>query len=168
MPRDDGYRFLLLGRMIERAEMTCRMLAVRYSRLRAAGTAAYHQWVAALKSVSAYEAYLKEHRAALDPTRVLEFLLLSPTFPRSVLFSLQAAESQLADLMPADEVAPAPRLLGMVRARLEFCDVADVLAEGLHEFLEEVQEEIYGVDQAIDEHFFRAGTALDLIAYETT
>ncbi len=168
MPRDDGYRFLLLGRMVERAEMTCRMLAVRYFRLRSAGRAAYHQWVAVLKSVSAYEAYLKEHLAALEPTRVLEFLLLSPTFPRSVLYALRAAEWQLDELIPAEQSSPARRLLGMVRSRLEYCDVEEVLAGGLDEFLERIQEEIYRVDQALDAHFFRTGTALDLIAYEST
>ncbi len=168
MPRDDGYRFLVLGRMIERAEMTCRMLAVRYARLRRGAGPAFHQWVAVLKSVSAYEAYLKEHRAAMDATRVLEFLLLSPDFPRSVLFSLSTAETHLADLIAPGAGAAATRLLGMARARLEFCEVDEVLAGGLDDFLEEVQTEIWRVDQAIDRHFFRSGADLDLHAYEAT
>ncbi len=168
MPRDDGYRFLVLGRMIERAEMTCRMLAVRYARLRRGAGSAYHQWVAVLKSVSAYEAYLKEHRAAMDATRVLEFLLLSPDFPRSVLFSLRAAESELAELIPSGTGAAATRLLGMARARLEFCEVDEVLSGGLDEFLDEVQTEIWRVDQALDRHFFRSGADLDLHSYEFT
>ncbi len=168
MPRDDGYRFLVLGRMIERAEMTCRMLAIRYARLRREAGPAYHQWVAVLKSVSAYEAYLKEHRAAMDPTRVLEFLLLSPDFPRSVLFSLATAEAHLTDLVGPGTGAAATRLLGMARARLEFCEVDDVLASGLDEFLEGVQSEIWRVDDAIDRHFFRSGADLDLHAYEAT
>ncbi len=169
MPRNDGYRFFVLGRMIERAEMSCRMLAVRYARLRrSAAGPAFHQWVAVLKSVSAYEAYLKEHRAAMDPTRVLEFLLLSPEFPRSVLFCLRAAESELGALIPDAEGAPATRALGMVRARLEFCDIDEILAEGLDEFLEAIQDEIFRVDQAIDRHFFHSGTDLDLHFYEFT
>ena len=42
MPRDDGWRFLQLGWMLERAEMTCRLLDVRYSQLVSAGR---HRWV---------------------------------------------------------------------------------------------------------------------------
>ncbi len=169
MPRDDGYRFILLGLMLERAEMACRLLAVRYARLLHAGRPmSFQAWLAVLKSVSAYEAYLKSHDASFDPTRVLEFLLLSPSFPRSVLFSLRVAEAQLDRLAGAEDGAHLIRLMGRVRARAEFCDIDDVLVTGLDQFLESLQGEIYDVAQLVDRYFFRAGTDLELHAYQAT
>jgi uncharacterized alpha-E superfamily protein len=167
MARDDGYRFILLGLMLERAEMACRLLAVRYARLlRAGGPMAFHSWLAVLKSLSAYEAYIKEHRAAFDATRVLEFLMLSPEFPRSVLYSLQVAEAQLQELVGEGPQPEVVRLMGRVRAETEFCDIGEVLASGLDQYLEALQEKIYRVAAAVDRHFFRAGTDLDLHSYE--
>ncbi len=168
MPRDEGYGFLVLGRMLERAEMTCRLLAVRYARLGRVRELAFHQWVAVLKSVSAFEAYLKEHRAALDPIRVLEFLLLSQDFPRSVLFCLRFTEQQLARLEQPSPRSTVPRLLGRARAKLEYCDVEEVLSSGLDQFLDDLQHDIWSVAEAIDHHFFRVGADLALHSYESS
>lgn len=169
MPRDDGYRFIRLGTLLERAEMACRLLAVRYARLITSGRGmAFHAWVSVLKSVSAFEAYLKEYRAALDPTKVLEFLLLSPVFPRSVLFCLREAEKLLADLTSDDHMRPGVvMMIGRVRAKAEFCDIEQILGTGLDSFLESLQSEIYAVADLADTHFFRSGTELDLHTYES-
>ncbi len=168
MPRDDGYRFLVLGRWLERAEMTCRLVAVRYKALGGTRELEFHWWAGLLSSVSAYEAYLKEHQAAMDPAHVLEFLLVSPGFPRSVLFCLRATEQQLDALIPADRRVEAQRLLGRVRAGVEYCDVEDLLVTGLGEFLDRLQEDISKVGEAINAHFFRHGADLDLHAYVST
>lgn len=168
MSRDDGYRFITLGVMLERAEMTCRLLEVRYTRLARSGRQmGFHAWVSVLKSVSAFEAYLKEHRAALDPVRVLEFLLSSPVFPRSVLFSMATAERFIVELVDDDVRPSVVRLAGRVRAMIEFAEVDEVLTDGLDEWLKSLRESIYAVASAADEHFFRSGTELDLHAYES-
>ncbi len=166
MPRDEGYRFLMLGWLLERAEMTCRLLAVRYARLAAAdGPTGFHAWVSVLKSVSAYEAYLKAHDAALNPTHVLEFLLLDKEFPRSVLYCLQQVERMLGLIIGSGDQSSLTRAIGRVRARAEFCDVAAIVGAGLEIFLEELQKEIYDVSDELEERFFRAGTDLELHSY---
>jgi uncharacterized alpha-E superfamily protein len=148
--------------------MTCRLLAVRYKALGGTREMEFHWWAALLSSVSAFEAYLKEHRASVDPARVLEFLLVSPAFPRSVLFCLRATEQQLDALIPADRRVAAQRLLGRVRAGVEYCDVEDLMVAGLGDFLDRLQEDISRVGDAIDGHFFRHGADLDLHAYVST
>lgn len=163
MPRDEGYRFIILGFMLERAEMACRLLAVRYARLVArGGQMGFHTWVSVLKSVSAYEAYLKAHDASLDPTNVLEFLLLDQQFPRSVLYCLQQVESQLQVLTTEPHQTNVERVIGRVRAKAEFCDIETIIVDGLDQFLEELQGDIYAVAEAVDAHFFRSGTDLEL------
>jgi len=169
MPRDDGYRFLVLGIMLERAEMTCRLLSVRYTRLLRAGrTHDFHAWVAVLKSVSAFEAYLKAYRASLDPSKVLEFLLLAQDFPRSVVFALRTAELMLTHLVTEGSATAVQRPLGRVRARAEFCDIDQIVVNGLDEFLHLLQEDIWKVAEATERHFFQAGADLNLQSYETS
>ncbi len=173
MSRDDGWRFLLLGRMLERAEMTCRLLSVRFGRAGAEelgqGTAPHsevHFWIAVLKSVSAFEAYLKAHRAEIDPTDVLEFLLLSREFPRSVLFSLRAAERELIRLGVGGAPTRPERLLGRLRADLEFMDVLELIERGLPVALDQLQNGILDVAGAVQAHFFRGLARPEIHAYE--
>jgi uncharacterized alpha-E superfamily protein len=166
MPRDEGYRFMMLGWLLERAEMTCRLLAVRYARLAAKEeTMGFHAWVSVLKSVSAYEAYLKAHDASLNPTDVLTFLLLDQEFPRSVLYCLQHVERLFDQLAGADEHNDVERAIGRVRARTQYCDIEAILGGGLDEFLEDLQKEIYQVSNEVEDQYFRVGTDLQLHSY---
>jgi uncharacterized alpha-E superfamily protein len=162
MPRDDGWRFIALGRMLERAEMTCRLLNVRYRQLTGSPHAGFHDWVQVLKSASAYEAYRKSYQVQMDPGHVVEFLLFRENFPRSVLFCLRSAEAHLARLGPVGEVTRPQRLLGRIRAELEFRDLPELLDEGLHRFLDRVQEQVWAVAEAVADQFFRHELRSDL------
>jgi uncharacterized alpha-E superfamily protein len=162
MPRDDGWRFMMLGRMLERAEMTCRLLNVRYAQLTSSPHAGFHDWVGVLKSASAFEAYRKSYKVRMDPAQVVEFLLFREDFPRSVLFCLRAAESGLAKLGPLGQVTRPQRLLGRIRAELEFRDIDELLDEGLHGFLDRVQEQVWLVAEAVADQFFRHELRSDL------
>jgi uncharacterized alpha-E superfamily protein len=118
-----------------------------------------------LKSVSAYEAYLKAHDASLDPTSVLEFLLLNQEFPRSVLYCLKNVETLLDRLADPGHQTSVVRAIGRVRSRAEFCDIAVVVQGRLDQFLEDLQKEIYEVSNEVEDHYFRAGTDLQLHSY---
>lgn len=168
MSRDDGWRFLLLGRMLERVEMTCRLLTVRFAPAHERPIPPdVHEWIRVLKSVSAFEAYLKSYRAEIEPHDVLEFLLLSRDFPRSVLFGLRAAERELARLGGGAAASRPERLLGRLRAELEFLDVQELLDRGLQSSLDALQDSIHGVADTVAAHFFRSGaTRPELHAFE--
>jgi uncharacterized alpha-E superfamily protein len=155
MARDDGWRFLQIGWMVERAEMTCRLLDVRYGRA-PVSSGAYHHWLGTLKSASASEAYRKANRSSLDPTDVLEFLLLSRTFPRSVLFCLRRVEQELSRLGSGDGRLTRPeRLLGRLRADLEFTDLHETVGEDLHALLDRLQKGVRQVAEAVALQYFR-------------
>ena len=155
MPRDEGWRFFTLGRMLERAEMTSRLLDVRFGQLVSyAAPVAFHHWVAVLKSASAFEAYRKAYRASMDPANVVEFLLLSPDFPRSVRYCLENAEQQLARLGDPQLVGPARRRIGRAFAELQYREV-DELLDDLHPFLDRIQSNVWRVTDAVADEFFR-------------
>ena len=166
MPRDDGWRFLMLGWMLERAEMTCRLLDVRYSQLVTAGaTGGFHHWLQTLKSASGSEAFRRRYRASMDPADVVEFLLLSRTFPRSVLFCLRSAENDLARLEAGSSQLTRPqRLLGRTRSDLEFLDTHELLDGHLHVFLDQLLNGVGQVAEAVALQYFKAATELDLHA----
>ena len=155
MSRDDGYRFLVLGRSVERVDMTVRLLLSR-----AGDRTSSPAWVAVLRSAGAHDTYLRTYRGALDANRVVEFLLLDRLFPRSVFHALRQAELCLQDLdqRPTSRVgsrAEAQRLLGRARSELEFLKPGDVL-EDLQNRLLTLQEICRDLGEAISLQYFHA------------
>ena len=153
MSRDDGWRFLLLGRSLERADMTARLLSAGYGD-------AFGQtgWATTLRSCSAYEAYLRTYRHAVEASSVVEFLLVDRLFPRSVHHALTTAEQRLGDLDPSAGRAgvddEARRRLGPLRAELEFLNLDDVMRD-LPRFLERLQRRCGEVHEAVARRYFR-------------
>jgi len=167
MPHDDGWRFLLLGWMLERALLTTRLLAVRLARHTAAdGTADdfdFYEAVEVLKAASALEAFRRTYPGAMTVENVVAFLLLSPTFPRSVLYALRSAEQKLDQLSRPGRPSRPQRVLGRLRADLEFADVAELLHGDLHGFLDRVQGDIRGLTDLIAVQFFRNAEEISVL-----
>ena len=158
MSRDDAWRFMMLGRSLERIDMTARLLTVRYS----SGSSSA-DWITTLRCSSAHEAYLRTYRRGVDPALVIEFLLLDRLFPRSVLHTLDLAEGVLDELDLragwSANFGEARRLLGRARTELEFRQV-DELLDGLSDLLEHLQDLVADASDAVGQQFFlRAPTA---------
>lgn len=170
MPRDEGWNFLGLGWMLERSMMTLRLLLIRYSQLVTAGaTGGFHHWVSTLKSASGSEAFRRRYRASMDPADVVAFLLISPHFPRSVLFGLQTADKSLAWIEGTAAPQSRPqRLLGRVRADVEFTDVNELLNGDLSLHLGRIEQDIRKVTEAIEITYFRSTDELAVHVLDPT
>ncbi|MGF1599058.1 MAG: alpha-E domain-containing protein [Acidimicrobiales bacterium] len=156
MARDEGYRFLILGQVLERALMTCRLVNVRASEL----SGSYEEMALILRSLSALAAYHRTNRAASGPVEVVSFLVLGDSFPRSILFCLRRAEDQLAIL--DGETRSTPRLLlGRLRSELDYADVEHVVAH-LRAKLDHIEVSLREVAAAIGSRYFRSGDELAL------
>jgi len=161
MARSEAWHFSRLGRMVERADKTSRILDVKYFLLlRSAqdvGTAFDDiQWVAVLRSASAFEMYRKRH-GRISPRGVVEFLMLDREFPRATQFCLLAARDSLHAISgtPLGTFRHAPeKLLGQLCSDLAFAAVDEVMQHGLHEYLDELQTKLNQVGQGIVETFF--------------
>src|SRR5262249_58234578 len=88
----------------------------------------FHDFLLVLNSVSAFEAYTREHGADIDPARVIAFLLLAPDFPRSVLYCVRGTDTVLEQLDAGAPSARARRTLGRIRAELEYQDPDELRA----------------------------------------
>jgi uncharacterized alpha-E superfamily protein len=153
LSRDDGYRFMVLGRAIERVDMTVRLLLSRVG-----DSASSPAWVTVLRSAGAHDTYLRTYRGVLDANRVVEFILLDRLFPRSVFYSLKLAEHQLDELLrnPQGRVgatAETQRLLGRARSELEFVEPG-VLLESLEIRLADLQKTCHDVGEALAARYF--------------
>lgn len=153
LSHDDGYRFLLLGRSVERVDMTIRMLLSR-----AGDRSGSPTWVTVLRSAGAHDTYLRTYRGALDAPRVVEFMLLDRLFPRSVFHAITLAEQQLMELdnRPNSRVgarAEAQRLLGRARSSLEFMQPG-VLLDELQDRLLALQQTCRDVNEAVTAQYF--------------
>lgn len=166
MSHNEGWHFGQLGRLLERADKTARILDVKYFILlpsvQDVGTALDElQWIALLKSASAYEMYRKcQHR--ISPTSVAEFLILDREFPRSIRFCLLQAEASLHKITGTDPGMwsnPAERTLGRLRSELDFVTIEEIMHGGLHESLDQIQRQLNQVGGAIFQTFFALKTA---------
>jgi uncharacterized alpha-E superfamily protein len=157
---DEAWQFLTLGKYLERAENVSRLLRLQ-SHLLTVSTPAPGddtvRWLAVLRSAGSAEAYSRYYSLRVEPSRVLEFLLLNPAFPQSVRYSLGVAWSALESIAQMTDVGSAPpvRALGMLRARLEHASVDEVLEFGLHDFLTGIQDDIGRVSERTTRAFFR-------------
>jgi uncharacterized alpha-E superfamily protein len=175
MSHGEPWHFVRLGRMLERADKTTRILDVKYyillPRADAVGSQLdVVQWSALLKSASALEMYRKSH-GRIAPAKVADFLLLDRQFPRSVRYSLIAAEESLhaiAGTPVGTFTNRAEQLLGRLRSELDYTHVSDVIAAGLHEFIDELQVKLNDVGTAIHAIFFAAEPADGLIGTTNT
>jgi uncharacterized alpha-E superfamily protein len=153
LSRDDGYRFMVLGRAIERVDMTVRLLLSRVG-----DSASSPAWVTLLRSAGAHDTYLRTYRGVLDAGRVVEFMLLDRLFPRSVFYSLKLAEHSIEELVrnPQSRVGAtveAQRLLGQARSELEFMPPG-LLLETLEARLADLQTTCYEVGEALSAQYF--------------
>ncbi len=161
MLHDEAWHFMRLGRMIERADKTSRILDVKYFILLPSvsdvgGPIDEIQWAAVLKSVSGFEMYRKRH-GPISPTDTVDFLLLNRDFPRAIHFCVLAAAESL-HAITASPIGTfsnlAEKRLGLLEAELNYTQISEVIAGGLHEFLDGFQQKLNLVGDAIFETFF--------------
>ena len=155
--RDEAWQFFTLGRSIERADMTARLLATR-SLTEASGPS----WTTILRSCGAYEAYLRTYRGMPSARNAAEFLLLDRLFPRSILFSVRRAEMCMLDIDPrTDRVGvsdQAQRILGQIRSELEYRPITEIL-EDLTLHMDSVQRATSAASEAIRQRYFPTNAA---------
>jgi uncharacterized alpha-E superfamily protein len=162
MSHGEGWHFCKLGRTLERADKTSRLLDVKYFLLRPAITDPTSmqfddiQWSALLGSASAVEMYRQKH-GSIEPDRVIDFLILDRDFPRAVHFCLLSAEESLHAISGTPMGMfhnHAERILGRLRSDFAFTQVEEIVAGGLHEFLDGLQDRLNLVGESIHDTFF--------------
>lgn len=149
---DEAWQFFSLGRAIERADMTARLLATRQLT-----DASGPSWTTILRSCGAFEAYLRTYRGVPSARNAAEFLLTDRLFPRSILYSVTRAAECLREIDPrsgrAGVADQAQRLLGQIRSELEYRPIAELM-DNLPGHMEDVQSVTSAASDAIRLRYF--------------
>jgi uncharacterized alpha-E superfamily protein len=158
MMRGEAFGFYLLGTCVERADMTARILEVKYHLLlpdlSLVGTPLdYYQWAALLKSLSGFEAFRRLYHGGLQPVDIAEFVIFERAFPRSLRFTVDRMAHALEEIgsESSNGAAAAMRALG---EHLEATSADRVVSGGLHEYLEAFLVKIAAFNAALTREYF--------------
>jgi len=142
MSHDQTYDFIRMGRNMERADMTARVIDVRASNLLPSLSEELKpfddiQWKSVLDSLAGYQMYRRHVHVRIRGRAVLRFLLKDDLFPRTVHYCLSEVEQCLRGL-PGNETAL--RVLGRAQRLVQEVDVTEILSEGLNSFVDDLLE----------------------------
>lgn len=160
--RDQGSVFYRLGRVVERADQTTRLIDIKYHALlphesEVGSPFDVGQWDVVLRSAAAHHAYLRVESGAVTPAGVAGFLLLHPRFPRSVAFCTAEA-SRLLGILRGRHALPggavAAEGFDALSASLQTITIEQVIAGGLHEFLDGMQRRLIAATDDLSVAFF--------------
>lgn len=161
MIRGEGWHFVRMGRYLERADKTSRILDVKYFTLLPGldyvGTPFDDiQWGALLRATGGLEAY--RHRCGrIFPAKVAGFLIFDPLFARSIIHCLNAAKESLYAICgstPGAAQKKTEERIGALCAEITYTDINAVFEHGLHEFMDQLQLKINRVNESVSETFF--------------
>jgi uncharacterized alpha-E superfamily protein len=160
--RDQGWYFYQIGRYIERADQTTRLLDIKYHLLLPSisdvgSPTDLSQWDALLRSAAGYHAYRRLHAGTATPPRVAGFLLLNPAFPRSVHHCMREVGQLLGEVKSRYALRhgnDAAEELDRLQAVLGTLDISVILGGGLHEFLDSIQRQLIAITRELSIAFF--------------
>jgi uncharacterized alpha-E superfamily protein len=166
LSRDHSWQFSRLGRLLERADKTTRILDVKYFLLlpsteEVGGVLDELQWIALLRTAGAYQMFRQSQQRAIAPEAVASFLLLDPIFPRSVRYCLERISETLR-IIHGSSVPGRPDdlecLSGITLARWSYTRIEDLIAGGLHESIDGFQQDLNRMHELIEDRYFVAAS----------
>ncbi len=164
LSRDLSWHFSRLGRLLERADKTTRILDVKYFLLlpspdEVGGVLDELQWISLLRSAGAYQMFRQSRQQAIEPRAVAAFLLLDPIFPRSVRYCLGRIHETLK-IVSGQSLPGAPDALeclsGLTLARWSYTRIDALIAGGLHEAIDSLQSDLNNLHGLIEQRYFIA------------
>lgn len=161
LTRGEGWNFLQVGKYLERADRTSRILDLKYHILlpsgeQVGGNIDTVQWMAVLKSCSALEAYRKLYVGQVAPWKVAEFILLHDSFPRSIRFCADRLNNALHRISGADRshfANDAERLSGRLCSDLDYQTISAIFQFGLHQYLDRIQLRLIEISAAMNSEY---------------
>lgn len=157
MLKNEAFYFMNIGTLLERADNTARILETKYKdpaslkvlrndkQLEVDGADGnffdFYHWAALLRSVSAFEIYRQIYSDQVTPKQVAELLIFNKQMPRSLVCCVNELITLVSEVKN-QQSKEIERLLGKLKASLDYSDIDEVFAQGLDEFIEEFLERI--------------------------
>jgi uncharacterized alpha-E superfamily protein len=156
MSHDTAYYFLNLGRKLERADMTTRIIDVRSENPipdDAPELSPFEDilWMSMLKSLSAYQMYRQYMQVRIRRHEVLKFLFQMVSFPRSLSFCIENMAFNFSRL-PKNRTPV--RILKQIGKKIEEMPLEKMDNQILHEFVDEMQVMLGELHESIAKAYF--------------
>ncbi|MBW4967705.1 alpha-E domain-containing protein [Pseudoalteromonas sp. CR1] len=151
---DHGFTFIRFGSLIERADMTSRILDIRSETLITSDEAKPFeniQWISLLRSLSAYQMYRQEMGVRVQRSDVLEFIMHSKVFPRSIMFCLMELKKQVSVLPNSKGIID---LIEIAIKELKSEEVRQLKNGFLHKYIDQIQIELAGIHNEFAHTYF--------------
>ena len=159
MERGEGRSFMNIGKYLERAIQSVDILDTKFSSVsdnpNLLTDTTY--WKHLLLSLGGYELYLKTYREGFEAENILEQVVLNNDFPRSVIYSvnnIQRYFDRLKNDTNVDTYREMSFQIGRLQSRIKYSSVRSIRQEGLHIFLTQIRNELYGVGNSLNEYYF--------------
>jgi uncharacterized alpha-E superfamily protein len=157
MNHGEGWHFIQVGQYIERANNVAALLRVHLDEMPsqaqdAVTTDQYLNWVGVLRSCTAFESYCKVYTADLRFNCIAEFLLLNDEFPFSIHFSIKMMRIAMEGIAEATDTrknSQVYRRVGRLKAMLDYDQIDEVIADDLHAYLENIQQQCAQIHTAL-------------------
>jgi uncharacterized alpha-E superfamily protein len=124
MTHDEAREFVRLGKFVERAANVTTLITRKSAELAEAEDTL--EWTAVLKCCFAFESYQSRYSAPVTPERVIEFLLLDTTLPRSARFATAVALTAVSRIDAGGRRSRPRRLLARLDSMFELAEPAEV------------------------------------------
>ncbi len=159
----EGWQFLQVGRFLERASATTKLLDVYHRDVftqteDSVDAYEYLEWIGLLRTCTAYEAYCKVYTADLTYERILEFLLLDSEFPHSIRYSIDRLHQSLDAIQQESrgpQAAELMRVSGKLQASLGYGQIAEILAQDPANYLRRILEQCRRIHDLIYEVYIQ-------------
>ena len=158
---NDGYDFLILGTYFERADFTARIINVKYFILLPSinyvgGDIDNFQWSLMLRSISSFRAFKWAYGGQeITYTKIIDFLILNMTCPRSLIFSIEKINHHLGRLSKFyKQTSTSNKKMTLMYKKIKNLNAHKITEIGLHEFLKSFIEEINFVYKKFEQKYF--------------
>jgi uncharacterized alpha-E superfamily protein len=156
MLKNEAFYFISVGTLLERADNTARILETKYEdqdslKVLSTNTSGdegtdgnffdFYHWAALLRSVSAFEIYRQIYSDQVTPKQVAELLIFNRQMPRSLVSCVNELIPLISEVKN-QQSKEIERLLGKLKASMDFSDIDEVFEQGLEEFIEAFLERI--------------------------
>ena len=149
MSHGEGWQFLQIGRFLERASATAKLLDIYHRDVfsqadESVDAYEYLEWIGLLRTCTAFEAYCKVYTADLTYERIIEFLLLDPEFPHSIRYSIDRLHQSLDAIQSEGRglhAAELMRVSGKLKASLAYAQIAEILTQDPGRYMRRILEE---------------------------
>ena len=159
MPRGQGWRFLNLGKFIERCLLTIDNILAHSQKIE-------HRldipndilfWRNLLLSLSGYELYLKTYTRGQYNQNVIEHVIFNRNFPRSIVYSVQRVKryfKEIAEHTHVDGSISLEKQIGRICSKVEFADMNTIKQEGLPHFLYSLRNDLTDFSKQLTQIYF--------------